>query len=193
MELIVAGTAAVIALCAVGVSVMNTYYMRQHNKQSVMPLLDLDMRKVRAERDDKTYYGVYLKNSGTGPAIIQDFELSYGGFDIADPRSIELLRQDTQAFLGETKNDLPTFLCVLKKDEVIAAGEGHILFGVSFEGTNLRTFQFLDTMCSKTECIVETLSLYDDARKISLDSAKAAFDRARSNRRNQTSQPAREV
>lgn len=189
LELIIGGAAAVVALCALGVSVLNTYYMRQHDKQSVMPLLDLDMRKVRSERDEKTYYGVYLKNNGTGPAIIKAFELTYGGFDIGDPRAIELLREDTQAFLGEPQNDLPTFLSVLKDDEVIAPGEGHILFGVSFDGTGRRTFQFQDTVCSKTECKVDTVSVYGDRKTLTLDSAKAAFARARKTKTTAEAQP----
>jgi len=181
LDLLIGGAAAVVALCALGVSIMNTYFMRQHNKQSVTPLLDLDMRKVCSDRDGGVYYGVYLKNSGTGPAIVESFQLSYGNFDITDPRSIELLREDTITFLQEPQNDLPTFLSVLKDGEVIAAGEGHILFGVSFDGTNRRTFQFMDEMCSKTECYIDTRSLYDDRKRISLASAKAAFARARAN------------
>ncbi|RDD64197.1 hypothetical protein DU478_21545 [Thalassococcus profundi] len=179
MELIIGGAAAVVALCALGVSVLNTYYMRQLDKQSVMPLLDLDMRKVRSERDEKTYYGVYLKNNGTGPAIVKAFRLTYGGFDISDPRAVELLREDTQSFLGEPQNDLPTFLSVLKDEEVIAPGDGHILFGVSFDDTGRRTFQFQDTFCSKTECTVETESVYRDRKILTLDGARAAFARAR--------------
>lgn len=175
----IGGAAAVVALCALGVSVVNTYYMRQHNKQSVMPLLDLDLRKVRSERDGKTYYGVFLKNNGTGPAIIKHFHLSYGGFDIGDPRAMELLREDTQSFLGEPQNDLPTFLSVLKDDEVIGPGEGHILFGVSFDGTGRRTFQFQDSMCSKAECAVDTVSVYGDRKRLTLDAAKAAFAKSR--------------
>ncbi|MCK0149163.1 hypothetical protein MWU54_03955 [Marivita sp. S6314] len=179
MELVIGGAAAAVALCALAVSVMNTFYMRQHNKQSVMPLLDLDMRKIRSNQEDVTYYGVYLKNNGTGPAIIKDFNLTYGGFDIGDPRAIELLREDTQSFLGEPQNNLPTFLSVLKHDEVIAAGEGRILFGVSFDGTGRRTFQFQDTMCFKTECTIETVSVYGDKKRLTLEGAKAAFARAR--------------
>jgi hypothetical protein len=178
LELIIGGAAAVVALCALGVSIVNTYYIRQHNKQSVMPLLDLDLRKVRSERDGKTYFGIFLKNSGTGPAIIKQFELAYGGFDIGDPRATEIIREDTQSFLGEPQNDLPTFLSVLKDDEVIAPGEGHILFGVSFDGTGRRTFEFQDSMCSKTECCVETASIYGDGKRLTLE---AAFAKSRAN------------
>lgn len=179
MELVIGAAAAVVALCALGVSVMNTYYMRQHDKQSVMPLLDLDMRKIRSDQEDRTYYGVYLKNNGTGPAIIKAFQLTYGGFDIGDPAGVELLREDTQSFLGEPQNHIPTFITVLKDDEVIAAGEGKLLFGVSFDGTGRRTFQFQDMMCAKTECTIETNSVYGDEKKLTLDAAKAVFARTR--------------
>ena len=179
MELVVGISATIIALCAMGVSIMNTVYMRQHNKRSVTPLLDLDMRKVTSKRDGKLYHCVCLKSTGIGPAIIKSFDLSYAGFDIADPRSIEELKKDAKAFTSSNPNNMPTFLTVLKRDEVLAAGDTEIIFGISFEDTGLRTFDFLRLMCDKTECSIVFESVYGDRKTVTLDAAKEAYLRKR--------------
>src|SRR5712672_755633 len=68
--------AAIIALCALGLTVYQAGIARRHNRLSVRP--SLTSFTHRAVGHDARF-AVTLENNGLGPAVIDSFEVTLGG------------------------------------------------------------------------------------------------------------------
>ena len=76
--LAIAGLAT--AVCALVATIWQGVVTRKHNRLSVKPVLTL----YREESDGK----IYIKNNGTGPALIRDYELYKDG-RFVDERNVQ--------------------------------------------------------------------------------------------------------
>jgi hypothetical protein len=74
MEAVISISSAVIALCALGVSIWQGFLTRQHQRKSVTPLISLSHISLNYESIE-----ICIKNNGLGPAIILTYALSVNG------------------------------------------------------------------------------------------------------------------
>jgi hypothetical protein len=84
-----------VAVSAVLLSVWQGYEMRQHNRLSVLPNLDVTVRQLTVERGEQLefagmresvpqpthFLGVSIENTGLGPAVVQKAKLFRAGAD----------------------------------------------------------------------------------------------------------------
>ena len=70
-ELIISISAIFIALSSLIVAIWQNILTRKHNKLSVKPLICIDYHFT----DDEELNGIYLDNTGLGPAIIKSFRV----------------------------------------------------------------------------------------------------------------------
>jgi len=76
-------SSAVIALCALGLSIWQGCLARTHNRLSVRPHLTTWTHSDA----DKGFYVVELINNGIGPAIIEEFTVKVDGGLVSGDRS----------------------------------------------------------------------------------------------------------
>jgi hypothetical protein len=74
-ETIIAAASLLVALCALGVSIFNSYLVRKHNRLSVEPYLGFSV----SYGTETTPIGLYLANNGVGPAILKELKISLDG------------------------------------------------------------------------------------------------------------------
>ena len=81
-EMIVAISAVIVGVCALGVSLYETSLMREEQRASVIPMLELS-RSVYFNRDgtddSNTRLHLQVENVGIGPARVQDFRVYVDG------------------------------------------------------------------------------------------------------------------
>lgn len=77
-EAIIGVSSAIIALCALVLSIWQGVQMRRHNRLSFRPHLDA----WRHADPEKGYYAVDLINNGLGPAIVKSFVVKVDGKQI---------------------------------------------------------------------------------------------------------------
>ena len=81
-EMIVAVSAVIVGVCALAVSLYETSLMREEQRASVIPMLELS-RSVHVNRDGtdgpNTRLHLQVENVGIGPARVQDFRVHVDG------------------------------------------------------------------------------------------------------------------
>lgn len=128
---------AVIALCALGLSIWQGVEARKHNRLSVRPHLTTWTHSDA----EKGFYVVELINNGIGPAVIEEFSVKADGTLVSGDGSepIEkamkivlpnLQYQSRQSYLG--------------KDYVMAPKERCTIFAVQFLGHPLPSKEFVE-------------------------------------------------
>lgn len=81
-EMLVGISAIVIGVCALGVSLYETHLMREEQRSSVLPILELARSYYVDGRSDSTSewrLELYVENVGIGPARVTDFQVSVDG------------------------------------------------------------------------------------------------------------------
>lgn len=144
---------AIIATCALGVTIWQCHQNHRHNKMSVRPKLTAS---EDYEDDDKGRTVTFkLINAGFGPAIIKDFILVYENKEISKNN-----RKVYEDFLRRiTKNvDLQSIYSFIP-DSSLLAGERYELF--SFRHKHGQDVSFID----KLNLRVSYQSMYGDEDK----------------------------
>lgn len=113
---IIAVTSAIVALCAFGVSVFQTYATIRHNKLQVRPIISIESS---SDSSDK-FFSVH--NLGLGPALVNSITATYRGldYDLLTQNGLDKL---TDIFLGAKNGTLDVFTICLQKDSAIAPGK----------------------------------------------------------------------
>jgi hypothetical protein len=100
-EMVVAVSAVIVGVCALGVSLYETSLMREEQRASVIPMLELS-RSVYVNSDGmddpNTRLHLQVENVGVGPARVQDFRVNVDG----EPQLT--WRATMQALLGRPAN-----------------------------------------------------------------------------------------
>jgi hypothetical protein len=81
-EMIVAVSAVIVGVCALGVSLYETSLMREQQRAAVVPMLELSRSfSISRERPDdpNTRLHLQVENVGIGPARVQDFRVYVDG------------------------------------------------------------------------------------------------------------------
>jgi hypothetical protein len=143
---------AVVAACALGVTVWQGCQNYKHNKLSVRPKLTASESYHDADKGRTITFE--LINSGFGPAIIKDFILVYDGKEVSNNN-----RKAYEDFLTKlTKDkgiDLVSIYSFIPNSSLLA-GERYELF--SFHHTHGQNISFID----KLNLRVSYQSIYED-------------------------------
>jgi len=141
---------AVVAACALGVTVWQGRQNYKHNKMSVRPKLTAS---EDYEDDDKGRTVTFkLINAGFGPAVIKDFVLVYDGKEVANNN-----RKAYEDFLTQLSKDVVfQSLYSFIPDSSLLAGERYELF--SFRHKHGQDVSFID----KLNLRVNYQSIYED-------------------------------
>lgn len=141
---------AVVALCALGVTVWQGNQNYRHNKMSVRPKLTAS---ENYQDDDKgRTVNFELINAGFGPAIIKDFILVYDGKEVSNNN-----RKTYEDFLQQLSKEVVfQSLYSFIPDSSLLAGERYELF--SFRYKHGQDVSFID----KLNLRVNYQSIYED-------------------------------
>ena len=121
--------ATVVSVCALGVSLMQTYYQHKYLHAAAWPHLQLTTNRYEDKDSTKCVTTVKLMNKGVGPAILESVSYQYKGKKIDD---IDTLVQSVvgKKFGGSYKS--------IVEGDVIAQNEGFDL--ISIIGVKARVF-----------------------------------------------------
>src|SRR3989344_2263262 len=89
-EAIAAIASAIIALCALGLSIWQGYLSRGHNRISVRPHLTMWTHKYHGDG----LYAADIVNNGIGPAIIKCFSVKLDGKKIEGKETEPIVRSE---------------------------------------------------------------------------------------------------
>lgn len=161
MNLIIASTAVVISLCALVVSIQEVRLMRSQQKVSLFPYLTI------SEFYNSEGFGIRVKNSGTGLAKINSFQVfndqQYfdNWLEVADAYSLE---GDTINYGIMQSNGI--------KDEIITPNEKVVLVYVDWT----KATQNLPTRLNNLNIKICYSSLLDDFWLITKDNVRTELD-----------------
>ncbi|MBW8367817.1 MAG: hypothetical protein K0M70_08170 [Arenimonas sp.] len=151
---IIAMSSAVIALCALGISIWQGYVTRQHNVLSARPIIELLACLGDPEKD-----GIILKNAGPGPAIVRGITLTSDRvrFNLFSEHEFKKLLSAWTEGLSPT----PTFGTLHVDDNtIIASGESVQFLAVNPYTPMAQLFLRLEEKFGGMEIDVEYECLY---------------------------------
>jgi hypothetical protein len=82
LSLITTIATVIIALCALFLSYWQLRALSRHNKLSIKPLITFEVYSA----DFENGFGIYIRNSGIGPAIVKDFKILIDSTEIIAER-----------------------------------------------------------------------------------------------------------
>jgi hypothetical protein len=95
--------ATIVSVCALGVSLMQTYYQHKYLHAAAWPHLQATAHRQDSEDSTESSLVIKLMNKGVGPAIVESVSYTYKGKKI---NNVEELIQTVvgKSFSGEYKN-----------------------------------------------------------------------------------------
>lgn len=82
LSLITTIATVIIALCALFLSYWQFRALSRHNKLSIKPLITFEVYSAETENG----FGIYIRNSGIGPAIVKNFKIVVDSTEIIAER-----------------------------------------------------------------------------------------------------------
>jgi len=131
LEAWVSLSAVIIALCAFLVSAWQGYLFRLHNKLSVRPLLDFDIRQEMLQGDMMSV--VTIKNDGLGPAIIDNFSVSHKNQQLTANSLYQLVKENLSNYRFSRFFDLPIGTIIRPGESMDLLGIPESAFSSSFD------------------------------------------------------------
>ena len=104
-EMLVGVSAVFIGVCALAVSLYETKLMREEQRASVLPIIELGRSHyTREDSPDKWRLSLHAENVGIGPAVIEDFHVTVDGKPQLTWRAAigELLGKDVPVSYGQS-------------------------------------------------------------------------------------------
>lgn len=118
---------AVVAVCALGITVWQACLTRKHNKLSVRPMIGT--MEYQDVKDNIGAIGFNLENSGVGPAIIRKFVLLYGDKEVSCNN-----RKTFDDFLrSKTEGCVNVYTGSLVPGYAMPAGSKHPLLTITYD------------------------------------------------------------
>ena len=156
-ELLGVNAAAVIALCALGVSLYQVIATRKHNRLSVKPHLTSFV--TRDLQPGKGRVAFTLINKGLGPAVIRAFVSTLDGHPIAIgvPREQELI---LKRLLGDRPFDFS--MSTLESGYALSKDERKDVLTLQFPAANQTEFDGVMAQLDRLSLRVEYASMYDE-------------------------------
>jgi hypothetical protein len=153
-DTVIALAATVIALSAFIVAVWQGIETRNHNRMSVMPRIRLGF--VQSE---KTPIRLYMLNSGTGPAVIENFLVRRDGKLVVSPNPEMLSGGLAQLGLA---GDF--FFRILYAGDTLTAGETLDIISVTLEDSTDAKVDILISELRRITVECEYASIYGEKR-----------------------------
>lgn len=155
-------SSAVIALCALGLTVWQACITRKHNRLSVTPHLTTWTHSDKA----KNIYAVELLNNGIGPALINSFQIQVDGHPIVGEGTEPMEKALKIIFPQYQYSSWQSFV---SKGYMMSAKETRNLVTVQFHGEKLPEPEEVEHATKRARVLIEYESIYKD--KSTLDTS----------------------
>lgn len=123
-------SAAIIALCALAISIWQGYITRNHQKLTVKPHIDFDYKFFPGKPIE-----LRIMNNGLGPAVITSFNVLFDGKKISNSHSESYIKI-TDKLKDDTGFDLTFEYNFPLKNEAFPAGSIEYLLKVTLKDKN---------------------------------------------------------
>ncbi len=151
-DFIVAASAALIALAALGVSIWQGVLTRRHNKLSVTPHLRLD-----GHLDYRNPIEITLENCGIGPAFIEQFVLELDGKAIGGSR-----RERIAKLLAALNLEQDVYFFTAVQGDSIKPGESQVLLSFPDSANNVVVNETIREVLPRVKFFIIYKSIYGD-------------------------------
>ncbi len=148
--------AAIIALCALFLTIYQARLTRRHNRLSVRPLLTSYTGEVSSSNAQITFS---LTNSGLGPALIDAFEVTLDGAPV-NIRATEQLNGTLAQLLGRPPKSFS--VGHLGPSSTLRKDETRELFNIQFPVLTPAEFEALSGRLNRIRLVVKYHSLYNE-------------------------------
>lgn len=119
MEMMVAVASIFVGFCALAITAVQTYIMREQQYASVWPSVSFATSNGNInDRDSTASFDMGIWNKGIGPAIIKDIKLVYRGIMYEDTQ-----RQMLFQTMAGTRQYIPFGYASIGRNRVVQAGE----------------------------------------------------------------------
>lgn len=165
-EAIAGFSSAVVAFCALGLTVWQAFITRRHNKLSVRPHLTTWIRSDRTNH----LYQIDLLNNGIGPAFILSFQICVDGHAIVGERSEPIEKALRVLFSQYQFTSDQSFV---GPGYSMAAKESRTLVAVQFHGDSLPKSEEVDHCIKRARLRIVYSSIYDERFELDSDALRA--------------------
>lgn len=160
-EAIASLSSAVIALCALGLTVWQAKITRHHNRLSVTPhLTTWSQRDVGNNR-----YSVELLNNGIGPALIESFYIHVDG-ELISGEGMEPIEKALKILFSQYQ--YASWQSFVAKGYMMAEKEARNLVTIVFQGEKVPTPVEVEHATKRARLLITYKSIYGD--EFTLDS-----------------------
>ena len=161
-EAIAGVSSAIIALCAMGLTVWQACITRKHNRLSVTPHLTTWTHWDEA----KNIYAIELLNNGIGPALINSFQIQVDGRPIIGEGNEPMEKALKILFPQYQYSSWQSFV---SKGYMMSAKETRNLVTVQFHAEKLPKREEVEHATKRARVLIEYESIYKD--KSTLDTS----------------------
>jgi hypothetical protein len=162
-EAIASFSSAIIALCALGLTLWQAYVSRQHNRLSVTPYLT-----TWSHNDtDQHRYSVEILNNGIGPALINNFQVFVDGHQVKGD-DLELIKKSLKLLFPQYQYN--AYNSYLSEGYMMAPKESRNLVMIQFFGPNFPKPEEIEHSTKRVKILIEYESIYRE--KFKYDSSK---------------------
>lgn len=154
-ETIAGLSSAVIALCALGLTVWQAKISRQHNRLSVTPHLTTWSHRDSANNR----YSVELLNNGIGPALIESFHIQVAGQPIAG-EGLESIEKALKILFPQYQ--YVSAQSYVAKGYMMAEKEVRNLVTITFQGEKMPSPEEVENEIKRTRLLITYKSIYKD-------------------------------
>lgn len=153
-EAIAGLSSAVIALCALGLTIWQAHIARRHNMLSVTPHLTTWRNMDKANNK----YEVQLLNNGIGPAFIRSFQIQVDGQPITG-EGYEPIEKALKILFPQSQYRL--YHSFLARGYAMAANEIRSLVTIHFLGDEAPEKEEVEHNFKRTRLLIEYSSIYE--------------------------------
>jgi len=154
----------IIALCALFLTIYQSYLQRKHNRLSVKPRLSTTTEFTYT--DNMLIYKAHLINCGLGPAVIKSFNIVHGEKVIPVHHYQDFFDMLETLFVGQIHPDSRLF--VFRKEGALGLGENECIANLLIRETPEMPISKIQTLLLEYGLYIEYESAY--AEKFTYDS-----------------------
>ena len=162
-EAIAGFSTAVIAFCALGLTIWQACITRKHNRLSVTPHLTTWTHSDKA----KNLYAFELLNNGIGPALINNFQIQVDGQPIVGEGTEPIEKALKILFPQYQYSSWQSFV---SKGYMMSAKETRNLVTIQFHGEKIPKPEEIEHAKKRARVLIEYESIYKD--KSTLDTSE---------------------
>lgn len=166
---VITGTAsAVIALCALALTLWQAVVTRSHNKLSVKPYLQTWSHTDEANNR----YQIDLMNNGIGPAFIKSFAIQVDGQTISGEGTEPMNKALKILFPQYSYHSHQAYVV---SGYMMSEKESRPLVIIEFFGNQVPKLEVVNHATKRTRLIIDYESIYGDKDRLDTDETKSNF------------------